>query len=79
MSAAASGAMVTSGWSACVMVREITNDFTPGIDPPPPPIFAIASNVLRPISSVSKWLKISEKSMSGSLTIQSASPFGPAM
>jgi len=43
------------------------------------PIPFITSNVLRPIRNVSNWLMMPAKSISGSITIQSCSPLGPAM
>jgi hypothetical protein len=43
------------------------------------PIPFIASKVLRPIRNVSNWLVMPAKSISGSITIQSCSPFGPAI
>jgi hypothetical protein len=39
----------------------------------------MASKLRRPTSRVSNWSKIVLKSISGSMTIQSASPLGPAM
>jgi hypothetical protein len=39
----------------------------------------MASNVLRPMSSVSNSASISANGISGSMMIQSYSPFGPAM
>jgi hypothetical protein len=43
------------------------------------PMRRIASKVLRPIRKVSNSAIIAEKSTSGSMTIQSNSPLGPAM
>ena len=60
------------------IVRDTTMVFIPGIVPPPPRVIA-TSNVRRPIKSVSKLLYNSRKSISGSMMIQSHSPFGPAM
>ena len=68
---------VAPGQSAGRSVLEKTYDFMPGI--PPPPCVRAASKDLRPSSTVSKREKSSLKSISGSITIQSASPFGPAM
>ena len=39
----------------------------------------MASNVLRPMRNVSNCFIIAAKSISGSITIQSYSPLGPAM
>ena len=48
-------------------------------DLPAVPIRFIASKVLRPMRNVSNCFIIPEKSISGSITIQSYSPLGPAM
>ena len=61
------------GWS----VVEKTYDFMPGM--PPPPCRRAASQDLRPSSTQSKRAKSAPKSISGSIGIQSNSPFGPAM
>ena len=51
---------------------------TPGITSPPP-CWRVASYVFRPRSTVSNSPMSAPKSMSGSMTIQSLSPLGPAM
>ena len=51
----------------------------PGVGGAAFPMRRMASKVLRPIRKVSKRAIIRAKSMSGSMTIQSYSPFGPAM
>jgi hypothetical protein len=68
---------VTSGKSVPRNVFEKTTIFLPGIGAFP--AFVMRSNVLRPINSVSYFANIAPKSISGSVTIQSSSPFGPAM
>ncbi len=60
-------------------VRENTMFWVPGADLASFPIRIIASKVLRPIRNVSNCASIPAKSMSGSMTIQSYSPLGPAM
>jgi len=51
----------------------------PGLGGAASPIRRIASNVLRPMRNVSNRPISAAKSMSGSITIQSYSPLGPAM
>ncbi len=48
-------------------------------DIPPPPCCWLASQLLRPIRTASNRPISSPKSISGSITIQSISPSGPAM
>ncbi len=59
-------------------VREKTTTSRPGMAPDPP-CAVTTSYVLRPMTAVSNSLNRASKSIDGSITIQSASPFGPAM
>src|SRR5262249_47369204 len=70
--------MRTPGYEAGGRVREKTTTSRPGIAPYPP-CAVRTSYVLRPITAVSNSLNSAAKSMEGSITIQSYSPFGPAM
>ena len=71
-------AAVVSG-RTCLNVREHTMFWMPGVDFAPFPIRPITSKVLRPIRNVSNCVNMPAKSMSGSMTIQTYSPLGPAM
>ena len=75
----ASASTTILGWSAGSSVRENTISRTPDRAAGAPPMRSIASNDLRPTRWVSNRAACPEKSMSGSIRIQSNSPPGPAM
>jgi hypothetical protein len=71
-----SATIVTFGCTSGRSVREKTNVFAPE---PADPIAPATANVRRPMRKVSNSANSASKSMSGSMMIQSASPFGPAI